>query len=48
MIKLIDRVLENKTRMTIEGHRYRLGNVKHPFMNCIRKKVLTTYTKLWA
>ena len=38
MIKLVDRVLENKTRMTIEGHRYRLGNVKHPFYELYKKK----------
>lgn len=25
-----DRTLENKTRMTIGGHRYRVGNPNHP------------------
>lgn len=25
-----DRTLENKTRMTIDGHRYRVGNPNHP------------------
>ena len=26
-----DRYLENKTRMTIQGSRYRVGNVNHPY-----------------
>lgn len=38
MIKTVNRVLENKTRMTIEGHRYRVGNVKHPFYKIYKEK----------
>ena len=32
-IKTKGRSLENKTRVTIEGHRYRVGNPHHPYYN---------------
>ena len=34
----IDRSLENKTRMTIKGKRYRVGNPNHPYYNLYCEK----------
>ena len=34
----MNRHIENKTRMTIEGYRYRVGNPSHPFYNLYKSK----------